>query len=112
MEISDAQFKESVYDYDAGEIRASRPVLVDLFTDWCQNCKSFLPTLEKAAQKFEGMIDVVKVNITKSDALTRAMDIQGVPTLLFLRPETKSKQTMVGAASSASVEKAITEYLL
>jgi thiol-disulfide isomerase/thioredoxin len=112
MELSDAQFKESVYDYDVGEIRASRPVMAELFTDWCAACKSLAPTLDKMAQKFEGRVDIIKVNITKSDALTSAMDIQGVPTLLFFRPETKSRQTMVGATSSALVEKAITDYLL
>ena len=112
MELSDVQFKESVYDYDAGEIRASRPVLVDLYTDWCVACKNLSPTLDKVAVKFAGMIDIVKVNITKSDALASAMDIQGVPTLLFLRPSTKSSQTMVGNTSSALVEQAIADYLL
>ncbi len=112
MELSDVQFKESVYDYDAGEIRASRPVLIDLYTDWCQSCKALSPVLDRVAQKFEGLIDIVKVNITKSDDLTSAMNIQGVPTLLFLRPSTKGRETMVGATSPALVEKAIADYLL
>jgi len=112
MELSDVQFKERIYDYDAGEIKAERPVLVDLYTDWCVACKSLSPALDKVAKDFEGRVDVVKVNITKSDALASAMDIQGVPTLLFLRPETKARQTMVGATTPAIVEKAIAEYLL
>ena len=112
MELSDIQFKERVYDYDMDEVRVSRPVLVDLYTDWCTACKSLSPALDKVAQKFEGVIDIVKVNITKSDALASAMDIQGVPTLLFFRPGTNSRQTMVGATSPALVEKAIADYLL
>jgi len=112
MELSSAQFKESVYDYDAGEIRASRPVVVDLYTDWCSSCKALSPALDRVALKFEGLVDIVKVNITKSDELASAMGIQGVPTLLFLRPETIRRETMVGATSSASVEKAIADYLL
>jgi len=112
MELSDVQFKEDVYDYEANEIKASRPVLVDLYTDWCTSCKALSPTLDRVGEKFKGIVDIIKVNITKADALTSAMDIQGVPTLLFLKPSTRSKQVMVGVANSASVEKAITEYLL
>lgn len=112
MELSDVQFKESVFDYDANEIKTSRPVVVDLYTDWCTACKSLSPALDRVEAKFEGKVDVIKVNITKSDALTAAMDIQGVPTLLFLRPGSKDRQTLVGATSPAIVEKTIAEYLL
>lgn len=112
MELSDIQFKENVYDYDVHEIRAQRPVVVDFYTDWCVACKSLSPALDKMAQKFEGLVDIVKVNITKSDALTQAMDIQGVPTLLFLRPGSANSQTLIGNTSSAIVEKTIAEYLL
>jgi len=112
MELSDEQFKGSVYDYDTGEIKAARPVVIDFFTDWCGSCKAFAPVLDTMARKFDGLIDVVKVNITKSDALANALNIQGVPTLLFLRPDTKRQETMVGAATPAVMERAITDYLL
>lgn len=111
MELSDVQFKESVFDYDAHEIKTSRPVVVDLYTDWCSACKSLSPALDRVEAKFEGKVDVIKVNITKADALADAMDIQGVPTLLFLRPDS-IRQTLVGATSPAIVEKTIAEYLL
>lgn len=111
MELSDTQFKADVYDYDTGELRLERPAVVELFTDWCNVCKIFSPALDSLAQKFKDKVDVMKVNITRSDALTQALDIQGVPTFLFLKPDTKT-HTIIGATSVNAVEKAITEYLL
>lgn len=113
MELTDVQFKESVYDYEAAQVKHDKPVVVDLYTDWCVACKSLSPALDRMAQKFEGIVDIVKVNITKADALASALDIQGVPTLLFLQPgRSNPTQTLVGATTPALVEKTIAEYLL
>ncbi len=113
MELTDVQFKESVFDYEDFQVKSNKPVVVDLYTDWCTACKSLSPALDRVAQKFEGIVDVVKVNITRSDALASALDIQSVPTLLFLQPGRKGPtQTLVGTTTPALVEKTIAEYLL
>jgi len=113
MELTDVQFKERVYDYEDSQVKYDRPVVVDFYTDWCTACKALNPALDRIAQKFEGIVDVVKVNITKSDDLVSALNIQGVPTLLFFQPGRKGPtQTLVGATTSALVEKTIAEYLL
>ncbi len=112
MELSATQFKENVYDYDVGEIRAQRPVMAEFYTQWCGACKTMSPLLDKLAQKFENQIDVIKIDITKSDALASALNIQSVPTFLFLKPSTKGRDTVTGLSSPSLIEKAISDYLL
>lgn len=110
MELSDNQFKANVYDYDVGEIKINRPTVVELFTDWCGICKTLSPALDSLAQKFTGAIDIVKVNITRSDDLTKALNIQSVPTFLFFKPNSETNHTITGVSSISNIEKAITNY--
>jgi thioredoxin len=112
MELSATQFKESVYDYESGEILSQKPVMVEFYTQWCGACKTIGPYLDTFAQKFENQIDVVKVDITKSDALAFALGIRSVPTFLFLKPSTKSRDIVVNISTPLLVEKAIAKYLL
>ena len=100
MELTDVQFKESVFDYETAAFKGAKPTVVDLYTDWCASCKALSPTLDKLAQKFEGKVDIMKVNITKADKLTEALEITGVPTILFFHPgEAKPRNILVGSSA-------------
>lgn len=111
MELSDVQFKERVYDYDAGEIRASRPAVIDFVAEWCGSCKGFTPILERAAQKYGG-IDFIKVDITKADKLVEALGIQSVPTLMFYKPGIPSPiKTHVGLMNAEQLDAVVLALL-
>ena len=44
------------------------------------------PELEKLAEKYEGAVDVVKVDIDANPALPRAFNIMSIPTIAFFQP--------------------------
>jgi len=108
MELTDTQFKETIYDYSASQTKSIRPVVVDFVTDWCASCRGFTPTLEKVAQKFTGKVDFIKVNVTRADELVTALGIQSVPTIMFYQPGlTSPVKTLTGAMNAEALESAV-----
>ena len=60
-------------------------VLVDFFADWCGPCKMLAPVLEEVAAKYEGKLDIVKVNVDQSQDLAQRYGVMSIPTLIAFK---------------------------
>ena len=49
--------------FDNDVVKASAPVLVDYWAEWCAPCKQIAPALEEIAAEMEGRMVVAKMNI-------------------------------------------------
>ncbi len=76
---TDATFEEVV-------LKNERPVLVDFWAAWCGPCKMVAPEMEKLAQKYDGAVDVVKVDVDANPRLSQTFNIMSIPTIAFFRP--------------------------
>jgi len=76
---TDATFEELV-------LKAERPVVVDFWAAWCGPCKLVAPELEKLAEKYDGTVDVVKVDVDANPRLSQAFNILSIPTIAFFKP--------------------------
>jgi len=76
---TDATFEELV-------LKSERPVVVDFWAEWCGPCRMVAPELERLAEKYEGSVDVVKVDIDSNPALQRAFNIMSIPTIAYFKP--------------------------
>lgn len=65
--------------------RATLPVLVDIWAAWCAPCRMIAPAVERASVEFAGQLKVVKVNADTAPTISARFQVQGIPTLLFLR---------------------------
>ena len=75
-DVSDQNFEQEV-------LKASEPVLVDFFAEWCGPCKAMAPALEEVAKEMEGKVKVAKIDVDANPEITTRYQIQAMPTLIL-----------------------------
>ena len=84
-------------DFNEIALRASIPVLVDLWAEWCGPCRQVSPALDRLAHERAGKVKLVKVDVDRAPGLSQRFDLHAIPTLIVLRGgEVIARQT--GAA--------------
>ncbi|HEY7524322.1 MAG TPA: thioredoxin [Candidatus Limnocylindrales bacterium] len=78
-QVTDATFEDLV-------LHNERPVVVDFWAAWCGPCKLVAPEMERIAEKYDGAIDVVKVDVDANPRLSQSFNIMSIPTIAFFRP--------------------------
>jgi thioredoxin 1 len=98
--VSDTNFETEV-------LKATEPVVVDFWAEWCGPCKMIAPALEEIAGSLNGKVKIVKLNVDENPATAQKYGIMSIPTLmLFKNGELASRQ--VGAAPRQKLEQWIT----
>ena len=98
--VSDATFESEV-------LKATGPVVVDFWAEWCGPCKMIAPALEEIAGALGEKVKIVKLNVDESPNTAAKYGIQSIPTLMiFKNGEMSSRQ--VGAAPKQKLEQWIT----
>ena len=76
--VSDSTFDETV-------LRASEPVLVDFWAEWCGPCKMIAPFLDDLATDMVEKVKVAKVNIDENPQTPRKYGVRGIPTMILFK---------------------------
>lgn len=95
VHVTDDSFEEEV-------LRASDPVLVDYWADWCGPCKMIAPVLDEIANEYAGKVKVAKLNIDENPNTPPRYGIRGIPTLMLFRGG-EVEATKVGAVSKSQL---------
>ena len=71
--------------FDSDVLKASGPVLVDFWAEWCGPCKQIAPALEELAKELAGKVTVTKLNIDDNPTTPGKYGVRGIPTLMLFK---------------------------
>jgi thioredoxin 1 len=88
--------------FDSEVLKASLPVLVDYWAEWCGPCKMIAPILDEIAEAYTGKLKVAKLDIDNNAETPPKFGIRGIPTLMLFKDGTVVA-TKVGALSKSQL---------
>lgn len=112
-QISESEFRKLVWDYSkspAVKLQSRLPVIIDFFATWCRPCKELSPSIDQLQKEYAGKIIIYRVDVDKDRALAEKMNIQAMPTLLFINTKNQKSET-VGLISYDELKKAAIQKL-
>jgi putative thioredoxin len=80
VDVTDATFERMVV-----EESKTRPVVVDLWAEWCGPCKSLGPILEKVATERGGQFLLAKLDVDTNPSTAQAFGVQSIPTVVAFK---------------------------
>jgi thioredoxin 1 len=78
LEINDSNFEELV-------IKADKPVIIDLWAEWCGPCRMIGPIIEELAKDYNGKAVIGKLDVDANPGTTSKYGIRNIPTILFFK---------------------------
>jgi len=69
------------------EASHKKPILIDLWADWCTPCLMIAPVLEKLAIEFEDELNIIKIEVDDGENMKIAgkYQVRGFPTLILFQ---------------------------
>ncbi len=97
IDVTDATFETDVL-----EESNKRPVVIDLWAEWCGPCKSLGPILESVIAETDGKVVLAKLDVDANPATAQAFQVQSIPAVYAFK-DGKVVDGFVGAQGEPAV---------
>ena len=101
--VSDAEFQTKVLD-------STTPVFVDFWAEWCAPCRMLAPVIEAVSVKYQGKLNVFKLDTDANPETANNLQITGLPTCIIFKGG-KEVGRIVGFRSQDAIEEELLKVL-
>jgi thioredoxin 1 len=95
--VTDTSFENDV-------LKASGPVLVDFWAEWCGPCRMIGPALEELSDELGEQVTITKLNIDENPDAPGRYGVRGIPTMILFKDGAPAA-TQVGAAPKSQIKR-------
>ncbi len=90
-------------NFEAEVLQSDKPVLIDLWAEWCMPCKMIEPAVAEIAKDNAEAVKVGRVNVDEHPSIASKYGIRSIPTLLIFKGGQVAEK-MVGAVSKETIQ--------
>ncbi len=101
--ITDANFDELV-------LKSDKPVVIDLWAEWCGPCRMIEPHIEAMSEEFDGKAIICSVDIDSNPEIPSKYSVMNIPTVLFIK-NGELVDKVVGAVPKKILIQTLEKYL-
>lgn len=102
--MSNKPISVTAENFEQEVINSDQPVLVDFWAEWCGPCKMIAPLLDDVAEKRNGELKIVKIDVDSQSEIAAQFRVRSIPTLMVFKGGHPAKMK-VGAVTGGELER-------
>lgn len=61
--------------------------VIKFWAPWCGPCRMYAPTFDKVAEKYEGQVEFVNVNVDEDKELSSQYNVRSIPYTVLIKED-------------------------
>ena len=95
-------------DFEAEVLKATGPVVIDFWAEWCGPCRMIAPALDEISAAMGEKVTILKLNVDENPKTASKYGVMSIPTLMIFKDQTLIF-SQAGALPAPALESLIQE---